>query len=101
MCVSHRTPQGEGALNVNVACKTQYMYMLCLSPFPVHSHSHSNGDLGPYCYSLVDRDEQSAFFFFFLLSLWDTNQHQDASGVSICPHCNKHRCFKSGQWRGL
>lgn len=64
---------------------------------PPHAHTWM-GDLGLYCYSLVDRGEQSAVSP--LISMGhETAARSSRHSYPICPHCNKHRCFKSAEWR--
>lgn len=91
-------PKVKAPLNANVLCNNAAHKLLSYPCSLAHSqsHPHLNGDLGLYCYSLVDGASRLPPL---LLSLWDTNQQRDASGVPICPHCNKHRCFKSAEWR--
>lgn len=56
----------------------------------LHSSVHLTGDLGRYCYSLVDRDVRATFRY---LCGTQTSAGMPG-GAAICSHCNKHHCFK-------
>lgn len=66
--------QRDGVQNPNDAAH-QLSFASFASLTRLHSSLHLTGDLGRYCYSLVDRDVLATFRY-----LWNTNQRGGAEG---------------------
>lgn len=78
----------DGVWNANDAARQLSVTSFDLPHTPEQPLRRS-GDLGLYCYSLVDREARH-----LPLSPWNTNQQWDALGAAICSHSNNHRCFQ-------